>query len=387
MAYCRSLVPILVVSALLVPREAEACDPDPCYQADYWRTFEPVNAALIPTDGVLVLSGLNTSNGVTVVDGITLAVTLEGAPVEGTLETAGVPDVLVWRPAAPLTAGATYQVTGLVDNAGDADYCGDDIDLDFEFLVDAGPSVPLESPSLSTMSSVAVVDEITFATLVCCEGTYPLDVVVDCGADVDEIDWTAGQCAPTSGVGYLTVNLDLAPKLPISTTAMLGYRLLVDGAPQPGRTLMPALSVTSPMMVCLDVEVTNLANGEVVLTSAGCFDAGPGEQLGVQTLDPTLVITECAGILQTCEVDAEGTAWDPAKCTPWPPEGETGTPTSSDGSEGSAGTDGSGGSDSTDTAGENELSEKGCGCAGDPDPVAGLALVGLGLALRRRRRR
>lgn len=379
MAYCRYL-PALVLSALLVPREAEACDPDICFNEDFWRSFEPVNAALIPTDGVLVLSGLHSGGGgVTKVDGITLAVTLEGAPVAGTLETAGVPDVLVWRPAAPLSAGATYQVTGLVDIPDDLDYCGDDIDLDFEFLVDAGPAVPLEPPSLSTMSSVAIVEEVGFDTLVCCDGTYPEIVILACGPYTDQFGWEPGLCGSKTGTGYLKVSLDIAPKLPISTTAMLGYRLIVDGEPQPGGTLKPALSLTSLVAVCLEVEVSNLATGEVLVSPAGCVDAEPGEQLGVQSLDPGLVITDCPGALQTCEVDAEGEAWDPAKCTPWPPEGETGTPTSSDG-EGSEGSEGS------DTAGENE-GEKGCGCAGDPEPVAGLALVGLGLALRRRRRR
>ncbi|MBK9757854.1 MAG: hypothetical protein IPO88_30960 [Nannocystis sp.] len=370
---------LLVASALILrPAEAAACDPDPCYQADLWQTLAPVNASLIPGDGVLVLQGANPGDPAAWLDKVALTVTLDATPVAGALEAPGINGVLVWRPDAPLVAGM-YKVMGTLDNPDDLDYCGEDLLLDFEFMSDGGAAVPLTPPSLTPMEVVSTTQIVDLETLVCCEGVVPGTSFNDCGGD--SVDYPEGQCAPTQGTGWLDVQLPIAPMLPIGTAAMLAYSLKVDGAVV-ARTLSPQLGWQASAPFCTEVVVTNLGTGETLTTDKQCHGDAVASQLGPQDLDPALAIT-CSEPLQTCAVNAMGDAWDPNMCTPWPPEGETGTPT--EGGSDSAGSDGSGGSGGS--AGEAEPGEKGCGCVGGgaPGPWALPGVLVLA-GLRRRRR-
>ena len=90
MSYRSCLAPALaLVGALLLRVDAaSACDPDPCFDADLWETLEPVNAALIPSDGVLVLQGSNRGFAPDWVDDVTL----NGAPSNGIHDTEQVPE-------------------------------------------------------------------------------------------------------------------------------------------------------------------------------------------------------------------------------------------------------------------------------------------------------
>jgi hypothetical protein len=82
MGYRSCLAPALaLVGALLLHvHTASACDPNPCFDADLWETLQPVNAALIPSDGVLVLQGSNDGDAASWLEAIEVEVTLRGDP-------------------------------------------------------------------------------------------------------------------------------------------------------------------------------------------------------------------------------------------------------------------------------------------------------------------
>ncbi|MFY0531136.1 hypothetical protein [Nannocystis pusilla] len=107
---------LALAGAALVPSEAEACSPDYCSYVEGWSSLEVVSTA-IPTDGVLLLQGVR--HGSTPeedwLDKVDLTVTRDGQPIAGAVETSGVRDVLLWRPAEPLEAGE-YKVEGSLDN-------------------------------------------------------------------------------------------------------------------------------------------------------------------------------------------------------------------------------------------------------------------------------
>ncbi|MBL8976299.1 MAG: hypothetical protein JNK56_37185 [Myxococcales bacterium] len=383
MSYRSCLAPALaLVGALLLRVDAaSACDPDPCFDADLWETLEPVNAALIPSDGVLVLQGSNRGFAPDWVDDVTLEVTLGGIPVDGALEAPGMDGVLVWRPAAPLQPGV-HAVKGALNNPDELEYCSPDLVLDFEFTAEAGPAVALTPPTVTAMESVSVTPADSLTALVCCEGVVPETLYNDCGDGGP--DYPAGGCGRKEGTGWLEVQLPIAPMLPVGTAGLLAFTLKVDGVAG-NSTLSPQLSWRASAPFCTEVVATNLASGEEVTTAKQCHGDTVADQLGAQVLDPTLEIT-CTEPLQTCELGELDEAWDPAKCTPWPGSGEeTGTPTegsASAGSEGSGGT-----SEASESAGEQDPEGKGCGCVGGEAPGwSALGLLGLA-ALRRRRAR
>lgn len=371
----------LVLTVVAVPDRADACDPDTCAFAGIVDGLTPVNASFIPVDGVLVLraSGENLTDAWG--DTVSLAVALDGQPVDGALEPVpGVGSALVWSSAAALVPGV-YTATGTVDNPDDLDYCGDDLDLAFEFTVDAAPSTTLVPPEVTPTEMLAVHPGQELGDLVCCEGVAPLRSVSDCGGDTPP-DYPPGKCGVIHGTGVLTVTLDIAPKLPVATVGLLAYTVVSDGT-DVASSLSPQLQLTAVAPVCSQVRVTNLATGETAVTAESCHGDASAAMLGPQALDPTAELT-CDGALQTCETDVSGNSWDLTQCSPWPPEGDTSTPTEG----GSGDSEASDAGDSTGGGGPNEdLNEEGFLCALDPagDRTGPLALLAL-LALARRRR-
>jgi hypothetical protein len=379
-----SLTSALALTVVVaIPDRADACDPDPCPDSGVLDGLMPVNAAFIPSDGVLVLRASGQGDGDAWTDTVSLAVELDGQPVDGALEPVpGIGSALVWRSAAALVPGV-YTATGTVDNPDDLDYCGDDLDLNFEFTVDAAPSTVLMPPEVTAAEVLEVHPGRELGDLVCCEGVMPLLNFNDCGGSSPP-DYPPGSCGVINGTGVLTVTLDIAPKLPIATVGLLAYTVVSDGT-DVASSLSPQLQLTAVAPLCSQVRVTNLATGETAITAESCHGEAQAGMLGPQTLDPTAELT-CDGQLQTCETDVSGNAWDLTQCTPWPPEGETSTPTEGGSGATESASDTAG--DSTGQGGPNENgNEEGFLCALDPagDRRGALGLLAL-LALARRRR-
>ena len=384
-------MPALALSLCFVaiPKaEAEDCGPVDCNFTDHWVSFAPINATLVPVDGVLLLQGDNRYYSGEWATQVSLEVTLAGQPVAGALEETSLYQLFAWRPAQPLEPGATYKVTGLVDNSADGEVCAPDITLDFEFAADVGPTATLTAPAVAASEAIYVSPDYSLETLVCCEGIVPVTLFGGCGEGVSiSLDYPEGGCATSSGQASLGVTLDITPQPEIATAGQLAYELIVEGQPV-YRSTDTQLGYGSFEEFCTQIKVTNLANGETLTTPMQCHGAALVDQVGPTEIDAALTIT-CTEPLQTCEVDGPNNSWDPDKCMPWPP-GEPEAPTSgeptSGGSESSA--EGSSEGSSEGSAGQDDLVDKGCACDGGDAKGSGLlgllALLGLGLAPRRR---
>lgn len=385
-----------LAGAALTPSEADACSPDPCSFVEGWDSLEPVNAASIPIDGVLVLRG--TRQGDVDEDWLSqveLTVTRDGQPIAGAVEATEVRDVLIWRPAAPLEPGATYQVKGNLDNDETDEYyegCHPDIlALDFEFQADTEPSAPLTAPKTSAQESVFLLQRKTLDDVVCCDGAYPNDYGFDCGYGGESVYWDEGFCAATRGFGSLNVDISAEVDVPPATAQLLARELFLDGV-SIGSTLDGgALGTTDSKPFCTSVKIRNLATGESVMSEAICHGAEVADQLGDQILDPSAELGQkCKDTPYVCTV--KDGQWDETQCSAWPgEEPTTGDPDPTEGptSDPSGDPSSSDGTDSDDsaTAGQDGLVDHGCACdSSTPSPLGALALLGLGLLRPRRRR-
>ena len=408
-------VPLAGVAA--IPDEAEACSIDSCFFVDAWSAIEPVNGAAIPIDGVLLLQGAGTgtmpdADWLTRID---LTVTRDGQPVAGALETSSIDDLLIWRPAAPLEPGATFKVTGTLDNPDMMEYydCGPDIlMIDFDFTSGMEPTEALAAPGVGAEESVLLNPSLSIDDLVCCDEAFPYEYFNDCGGSYGGTTWFTGFCAPLRGYGVLQVQLTVDHDMPESTSALVTRQVVTDG--EPGAiTLGDTLSASGGQPICTEVILRNLATGESVTTPKECHGDAVATQLGPQNIDPSGQLGEkCSSAAYVCERSEETASWDPEKCTPWPPEDPTtgdtaptggpettgdstgdtaptggpetaGDSTSADASAGDSSD--SDASDTADTADQDGLGDRGCSCdGGAPDGLGLLALAGLGLLRRRR---
>ncbi len=392
-----------------IPDDAEACSIDGCYYVDAWSTFEPLNATAIPVDGVLLLQGTGTG---TMPDAdwlatIDLTVTRDGQPVAGALETSNVDNLLIWRPAAPLEPGATFTVTGTLDNPDMLEYydCAPDIlMIDFEFTSDMGPSAALVASGVGAEENVALNPSLGIDDLVCCDEAFPYEYYNDCGGGYGGASWNLGFCTPLRGNGVLQVQLTVEHAMPESTSALVTRQIVIDG--KPGTiTRGDTLFASGGQPICTEVILRNLATGDNVTTPKQCHGDAVAAQLGPQNIDPSSTLEEkCSSAAYVCERSENSTSWDPKKCTPWPPEEPTTSDTDPTGGPETTGTtgDGTGGanetgetgntgntgndaSESSDTADQDDLGGRGCSCdGGAPDGLGLLALAGLGLLRRRR---
>lgn len=304
----------LALLAALAPwRPAAACTPDPCAETIAFVGLEPASDSEVPTDGVLVLRAnwFGTFEPQALREGLTLAVRLDDAPVAGALESTNITGVLVWRPAAPLAAAATYQVRATFDNPGDVPSAcaAAEVEVEFEFLTARGPALPLSAPRLSGGESLIEAPRVDLDSIVCCDGAYPRAQVF-CGIDHGLV-WSEGQC--TSRVSTASVRLDMHARndLDDATTGQLVYTLVTDdkpGAPTLGTRFGRAIDRPT----CFRVEQRSLATGDATLSDQVCFGEMWADELGEKPQVPAL--DGCLGELYTCEVD--GDAWDPEACTP-----------------------------------------------------------------------
>lgn len=369
-----------IVTAALAPNTAEACPgPDPCAAEDFWSDLVPVNAAQIPSDGVLVLRG-DHQNGSDEdwLAKIELTVTKDGQPIAGALETTSQHGTLIWRPEAPWEPGATLQMSGKIPNPEFDGYyeCADaEIVFAADLVIDSEPAAPLGAVEFTAMQSVALYPEVSFETLVCCPGATPSHGYAGCYGGNNDIYWDHDECAPTVEHGYLLVQMEGEAATTGPASLQVIYTLKVDGAAT-ATSGAPQFNTYQDKPFCAVIEAQDLASGEVTASAEQCFGQDIADQLGVLTIAPPDKLT-CP--LENC---ANGDGWDPAMCTPFEPEP---APTTSDTEATADVTDTGSSGGASDTSGQDG-GEKGCACDVGPGGEAGLlALVGLLGAARRRR--
>lgn len=336
---------------------------DPCDTVEFWSSLTPHNAQQIPSDGVLVLQGArNGSWDDGVLTNIDLTVTLDGQPIAGALELGPAPGVLVWRPEAAWVPGATYELSGSVNNMNpDGVVCAPgSLPIASDVVIADEPGAPFGKPGLSGAPSVLVQPMISLDSLACCEGAAPSSGYGSCYGNDSYLDWDPAECAPLAGVGYLTVEFTGTPAAAGPAAQQIVYTRRINGA-WPLSSLDPSFSFTSDAPFCASLEARDLASGAFTTSASLCFGDQVAEQLGPQDLAAPDTLT-CA--LQQCEVVGGG--WNLDNCSPVDPSPDSGT------------------------AGGGEEDDKGCGCSSGasdaPGPGALLGLVGLlGLARRRPR--
>ncbi len=367
--------PILAAAATpgVARADAVGCYYDPCDYADFWQDLAPINAAKIPSDGVLVLQGIHKGDDAASLPSIDLQVTRDGQPLAGALEATSLHGVLVWRPSEPWEAGTTYALTGTVTNSAESAACGPEmVAIEAMLNNDVAPGAALGAVDFTGETVVQNSPAVSLATLACCEGATPSSGYGGCGGP--DVYWDPNECAPTQATGYLSVQIDGQPATSGAAAPQILYTLKVDDAFHSiGQS--PQFSVFTDAPFCAVIEALDLASGAVSQGQKHCFGDAVADMLGPQPLDPTATL-QCA--LENCS--PENGSWDPMMCTPLDPDHPITSDTVDAGSE-SAGSD-------SDTAGEGE-GDKGCGCNARSTGDAGLlALVGLvGLARRRRGRR
>jgi hypothetical protein len=374
----RMLADLIAALALSFPIPAEevGCPGyyyDPCDLIEFWSTLAPVNAAQIPSDGVLVLQGAY--HGTWDDDALAtveLAVTLAGEPVAGAIERSPAPGVLVWRPAAPLTPGAAYELSGSVSNMNPSGVtCADStVPIAGDLVIAAEPGAPLGQPGLSGTPSVSIEPIVKLTTLACCAGEQPNYYVGSC--DGPSLSFDPAVCAPIRGVGYLTVTLTGTPAAEGPAAQQILYTRRIIGAPAV-MSLEPAFEWTAEEPFCAAIEALDLASGVITTSQSLCFGDMLVDELGPQDLAVPETLT-CA--LRQCEVVETG--WNLKNCDAVDPAADS------------------------STAGGGEDGDKGCGCnsggagegVGGPGGGGGagqgavlLGLLGvLGLGRRRRAR-
>jgi hypothetical protein len=144
--------------------------------------------------------------------------------VPGALELAEFPDLLVWRPAGPLTPGGAYEVAAILDNPGAA------ARLRRRRLA-AGPVVhrrddadrrPRAADARRRPPSYFDDPLLTLTGVVCCDDAYPFDQTM-CGVAYG-LTWSRGHCTALETRGYLRVQLDAAPGADPASARPVGAR-------------------------------------------------------------------------------------------------------------------------------------------------------------------
>lgn len=364
--------PILAGAAALAPDDADACpQPYSCEEVPSWTFLTLYNAAKIPTDGVLVISGKRQGEGDPLAN-ITLEVTKDGQPIAGAFETTPSPDVLIWRPADPWEPGATYHAEGAAMNPGIFEYCGLELEEIFgDFTIDTAPSGALGTPEFTSMVQKQQTQELTLESLACCEGAEPptLDPGYCYGYYLHYAD---GACAPTKANGYFVLQITELPAAEGPVAKSILYTVKQDGVVL-DHSLEPTDAYSSPSApVCITVEALDLGTGAMTVSAEQCFGQDFVDELGPKTLTPEL---DCP--LEQCAVT--GNTWDKTMCTPFESGTDSDTPTSSD-------TTPETGEESGSDTDPTQDGDKACACAETTAPPAALLLAAPLLLTRRRRR-
>ena len=356
----RALTVLVATLALspLAARPAAACSPPP----SIWTlgaSYPAADALDVPTDIVVIIRGVDAYGGAYDFDShATLEVSLDDMPVDGERLPAAFGNEALWRPEAPLTAGATYTVHVVVQNE-DAEWFGGDVEGEtertFAFTAGAEAAAPATEASLDAVAAEAFV--------------RPIE---ECA---DEFEG-ACYCQDVRVVGEqvrLKVRATLGvPAHPLAETAVLGIRVgpSVDavsaGPVQAGRVAEGQAQVAFAYDLGLRDAWSSdeVCVGSVLMDPRGARIDGPVTCQSIAEVAPTPDTPEAR--------DEHGTPNGPAD-TDGPnrlddPDGQTNGDTGSGDSETSAGSDG------------------GCDATGSAPAPLWLALL-LPVAAARRRRR
>lgn len=361
----------------LLPRSAEACIPgDECNISDKWQHLELITTN-VGTDGVLLFDGRRGHEGGTMSDADALQylhaeVLADGQPIAGAFAVVdGWPGV-IWRPDAPLPAGASLSVSVSVDNEQVPDEAGcivSELDLGpLPVQVSDGPTPALDDVSFNATSTYFVEPAIELDSLVCCDEAYP-QAYEECGTVVG---WSAGKCAATKGRGRLatewTVDLE---QLPAELAGSVSWKIVAGDGDHPAHASAKVWSVHGEQVICAHIEVRNHVTGDVLALEEQCFGEEHADELGLIDLDAS---TELEGVCTdqpyVCEVD--GDAWDPNACEPYEDDGDGGDGDGDNGTEGGE-------------PGLDDQDAKGCSVAArSPSPWLGAGLLLLAFVRRRR---
>lgn len=297
----RNLVVLLAAVGLvgLGAREARACSFSPClYESPRVEAIALHTASPVPRDGAFVFL-TDQEESPTCLDelapNLTIAVSRGGEPVPGeVVQLAALPTALIWRPAALLDAGATYQVRVTVENDG----LGPEED---GFGGVCGPSQLLAPFTLTVGDGLAGAPEVVapafvaastslFTSLIgvaCCPGVIPW---YEDGGCEPEIYWDFDDpngCGFVSGFTELQIGALPTPlALPIGHQFV--HQLVVDGEVV-ARTLGSGpVYASRRTAACARLERIHLGTGEVASSAEVCPSAELAATLGPVALDPML---------------------------------------------------------------------------------------------------
>ena len=351
---------------------------DPCSPYAGWLEFTLIsNGTTIPADGVLLLQA-GWRGEMPDLGTAALTVTSDGEAMGGTFAATQMPGLLLWRPEAAWTPGATYTIEGAASNpTADGECLQMTLPLGGEVTIDAEAGAELVPVDISAVEMVNLSPTVALDSLACCEGVSPTVSYGGCfGEALVEFDPT--QCTPFRGTGFLSLTLTGTAAGSGAVEQQILYVLKAEGQPE-SVAFAPMFGIGGlTTSQCAAIDAIDLGSGVVTPGVAECFGEGVLAQLGPQIIDPAATLT-CP--LQVCGIDGLGEGWDLETCTPYGGTGEpTGgpEPTESGDASSEASGDGTGGQDDDD---------KGCACAAStPGGPPLLGLLGLVWLTRRRRR-
>jgi MYXO-CTERM domain-containing protein len=358
---------------------SDAGDPyyDPCTPYAGWVELGLMSSGTIPADGVLLLQA-GWREEMPDLGTAALTVTTDGVPMGGTFEATQLPGLLLWRPEAAWTPGATYTIEGAASNAvADGECIQMTLPVSGEVTIDVEAGAALVPVDISAVEMVNLSPTVALDTLACCEGVTPTVSYGGCSGE-PLVEFDPGQCTPFTGTGYLSLTLTGTSAGSGSVEQQILYVLRAAGQPE-SMAFTPMFGIGGlTTSQCAAIDAIDLGTGAVTPGEMECFGDGVLAQLGPQIIDPAATL-DCP--LQVCAIDELGEGWDPTMCTPYGGTGEpTGgpEPTESGDASSEASGDGTGGQDDDD---------KGCACAASaPGGPPLLGLLGLGWLVRRRRR-
>lgn len=334
---------------------------DYCYNAVSLDSLTARNADQIPVDGALVLQA--TFHGAwnqALVDHATVTVTQGDVPFDGALEATAVAGLVLWRPAAAWTGGATYHFHATVDNPMLPAGCGEPTyEVDLDLTIGTDPTAALTPSTLTGNETLQVTPIISLETLACCPDAAPT-LYTDMCSGGQTVQFDPALCTPLASDNTLVVDLAGTPSAAGPTALQLYYELEIDGSPY-ATSLTPAYNVAIQKPFCAVIHTHDVVSGDSVTGPLVCFGSDYADKLGMQTVEPPADFVEKCSLRQC---DIAGETWDLESCTPLDP-------------------------DHPKEPEADDDDAKGCSCAADgPGAPTTLALAGLvGLALRRRNRR